>query len=135
MAQQRVANLLTGEGETQTLSDSSGYFVQGVTATVEQMNQLIAGRGLTAEYRGLVLDYSSPVALTFDFGSDTFNGNFSTANGFTGFQINGAVDGVNFGAADAGRTVNGSFFNGGLNASGAVNNGSQRGVFSTDLVN
>jgi hypothetical protein len=79
-----------------------------------------------------VLDYASPVQLNFNFDSNTFNGNFGTANGFNGFEIDGAVKGVNFSAADAGKEVVGSFFNGGLNASGAVNNGSQLGVFSTD---
>ena len=133
-AEQRVANLLTNEGTTQTLSDSDGYFVTGVTPTIEQMESFAAGR-VSATYSGQVLNYSSPVELTFNFDNRTFNGDFGTANSFNGFQINGAVDGVNFSASDAGKTVNGSFFNGGFNASGAVNNGSQAGVFSTDLVN
>ena len=133
-AEQRVANLLTDVGTTQTLSDSDGYFVTGTTPTVQQMEAFAAGR-VTATYSGQVLDYSSPVELSFNFDNRTFNGNFGTANGFNGFQIDGAVNGVNFSASDAGKTVNGSFFNGGFNASGAVNNGSQAGVFSTDLVN
>jgi len=133
-AEQRVANLLTDVGNTQTLSDSDGYFVTGVTPTIEQMESFAAGR-VSATYNGVVLNYSSPVELTFNFDNSTFNGNFETANSFNGFQIDGAVNGVNFSASDAGKTVNGSFFNGGFNASGAVNNGSQSGVFSTDLVN
>ncbi|GEM_PF-3431739 len=134
LAEQRVANLLSDKGTTRTLNDSDGYFVTGMTPTVEQMQSFAAGH-VSASYSGLVLDYDSPVKLTFNFGTNTFNGNFATANGFNGFQINGAVNGVNFGASDAGKTVNGSFFNGGFNASGGVNNGSQVGVFSTDLVN
>ncbi|GMQ88172.1 MAG: hypothetical protein BMS9Abin08_1399 [Gammaproteobacteria bacterium] len=134
LAEQRVASLLTDVGTTRTLSDSYGYFVAGVTPTIEQMEAFAAGR-VSATYNGVVLNYSSPVELTFNFDNNTFNGDFGTANSFNGFQINGAVDGVNFSAADAGKTVNGSFLNGGFNASGAVNNGSQAGVFSTDLVN
>ncbi len=84
----------------------------------------------SATYNGFVLDYASPVQLNFNFDSNTFNGNFGTANGFNGFEIDGAVKGVNFSAADAGKEVVGSFFNAGCNASGAVNNGTQLGVFS-----
>jgi hypothetical protein len=120
-----------GTTETILVSDSDGYFVQGLVATVEQMEAFAAGR-VSATYDGFVLDYASPVQLNFNFDSNTFNGNFGTANGFNGFEIDGAVKGVNFSAADAGKEVVGSFFNGGLNASGAVNNGSQLGVFSTD---
>jgi hypothetical protein len=135
LAQQRVsyfAGDLAGTSETKTISDSDGYFVQGLVATVEQMETFAAGR-VSATYNGFVLDYASPVQLNFNFDNRTFNGNFGTANGFNGFAIDGAVKGVNFSAADAGKEVVGSFFNGGLNASGAVNNGTQQGVFSTDL--
>ena len=106
--------------------------MHGAAATVEQMEAFAAGR-VSATYNGFVLDYASPVQLNFNFDNSTFNGNFGTANGFNGFVIDGAVKGVNFSAADAGKEVVGSFFNGGLNASGAVNNGTQLGVFSTDL--
>jgi hypothetical protein len=135
LAQQRVAYFigdLAGTSETTTISDSQGYFVGGVAATVEQMEAFAAGR-VSATYNGFVLDYASPVQLNFNFDNNTINGNFGTANGFSGFEIDGAVKGVNFSAADAGKEVVGSFFNGGTNASGAVNNGTQRGVFSTDL--
>jgi hypothetical protein len=134
LAEQRVANILTDQGTTQILSDSDGYFVNGMTPTIQEMQAFAAGHA-SAVYNGLVLDYASPVSLTFNFNSSTFNGDFGTANGFNGFQIDGAVSGVNFSASDAGKTVNGSFFNGGFNASGAVNNGSQAGVFSTNLAN
>jgi hypothetical protein len=134
LAEQQVANIITNQGTTTTLSDADGYFVYGMTPTIEQMETFAAGHA-SAVYNGLVLDYASPVALTFDFNSSTFAGDFTTANGFNGFQIDGAVSGVNFSASDAGKTVNGSFFNGGFNASGAVNNGTQTGVFSADLAN
>jgi hypothetical protein len=135
LAQQQIDYILgdnAGASDVNAISDSGGYFVGGLVATVEQMEAFAAGR-VSATYDGFVLDYASPVQLNFNFDNNTFNGNFGTANGFTGFEIDGAVKGVNFSAADAGKEVVGSFFNGGLNASGAVNNGAQRGVFSTDL--
>jgi len=135
LAQQRVSYFLgdrAGTSEINTISDSDGYFVHGLVATVEQMEAFAAGR-VSATYNGFVLDYASPVRLNFNFDNNTFNGNFDTANGFSGFEIDGAVNGVNFSATDAGKEVAGSFFNGGFNASGAVNNGTQTGVFSTDL--
>jgi hypothetical protein len=133
LAEQRLEFIL-GEGELPSvtvLQDSDGYFVVGTTATIEQMEAFAAGNAI-ANYSGYVLDYAAPMQLTFDFGGRTFDGNFSSANGFQGFDISGAVDGVNFAAQDGGREVAGSFFNGGFNASGAVNDGARVGVFSAD---
>jgi len=137
LAKQQLEFILgdkAGTIESTVSNDSDGYFVHGQVATVEQMQAFSAGR-VSATYNGFVLDFDSPAQLNFNFDNNTFNGNFGTANGFNGFAIDGAVNGVNFSASDAGKDVAGSFFNGGLNASGSVNNGTQQGVFSTDLTN
>ncbi len=136
IANLQLANILgvaATEGALPMDVDYDGYFVHGITATVAEMERFAAGR-VNASYNGYVLDYSAPVRLDFDFGNRTWNGNFGTANGFTGFNISGAVDGANFSASDGTRAVNGAFFNQGFNASGAVDNGSTVGVFSADLV-
>jgi len=112
---------------------SGGSFVFGTTATLDEMDRFSAGN-VQATYRGVVLDYNSAVTLNFDFRSDTFRGNFATENGFSGFEIDGNVQGINFAAQDGAKAVTGSFFNAGRNASGAVNNGTQLGVFATDHV-
>lgn len=112
---------------------SGGSFVFGRAATLDAMDRFSAGN-VQATYQGVVLDYNSAVTLNFDFRSDTFRGNFASGNGFSGFDIDGNVQGVNFAATDGAKAVTGSFFNAGSNASGAVTNGTQLGVFSADHV-
>jgi len=132
VSEQRVENILGGSNYVLSRADANGHFVSGTTATLDEMERFAAGHPI-ATYNGFVLDYASPVSLTFDFGKYSFNGNFGSANGFQGFAIDGVVNGANFQAKDSGREVRGSFFNQGFNTSGAVNNGSQLGVFSADL--
>jgi hypothetical protein len=133
-ASRRVADItgVVPDQETQ-LYASSGFFVYGETPTIEQMETFAAGR-VNATYRGTLIDFGSAVTLNFDFGANRWNGDFASENGFNGFTVsNGAVEGINFSAAEAGNLVNGSFFNQGFNAAGSATNGTQAGVFSTAL--
>lgn len=112
---------------------ANGYFAFGSTPTIEQMEAFAAGN-VSAVYQGVVLDYNSAVTMEFDFGEDTVVGTFASENGFEGFEATGAVEGVNFTAADGDNGFVGSFFSGGENVSGAVKNATQLGIFSADQV-
>ncbi len=112
---------------------AGGHFAFGRTATIDEMQRFAAGN-VTAVYRGVVLDYGSQVRMEFDLGNDTVVGRFASENGFNGFEATGAVDGVNFSAADGANGFIGSFFSGGENVSGAVKNATQLGVYSADHV-
>ncbi|TCK17625.1 hypothetical protein DFR30_0860 [Thiogranum longum] len=112
---------------------ANGYFAFGSTPTIEQMETFAAGN-VTAIYQGVVLDYNSAVTMEFNLGNDTVVGRFASENGFNGFEATGAVEGVNFTAADGDNGFVGSFFSGGENASGAVKNATQLGIFSADHI-
>ncbi len=112
---------------------SGGFFVFGKTATIEQMETFAAGN-VTAVYQGAVIDYGSAVTMEFDLGEKTVHGVFASENGFNGFHADGRVDGINFAGSNGDKKFTGSFFNAAENVSGAVNNGSQLGVFSADHV-
>ena len=114
-------------------SSPGGHFVFGKTATIDQMETFAAGN-VTAVYQGAVIDYGSAVTMEFDLGEKTVHGVFASENGFNGFQADGRVDGINFAGSDGDKRFTGSFFSAGENVSGAVNNGSQLGVFSADHV-
>ncbi len=117
--------------QTISFSHSSGFFVHGNTATIEQMQAFTAGSA-NAVYQGKMLGFGSPVTLQFNFSGGDFNGIFGDGNGFIGFEIGGVIQGVNFVADDGQNVVDGSFFNDGLTAAGAAKNQTQQGIFVTD---
>ncbi len=132
---QKVTRVNSGGTPTMQFDFSSpgGSFVFGKTATIEQMEAFAAGN-VIAVYQGAVIDYGSAVTMEFNLGEKTVHGVFASENGFNGFQADGNVDGINFAGSDGDKKFTGSFFNAAENVSGAVNNGSQLGVFSADHV-
>ncbi|VAW72818.1 hypothetical protein MNBD_GAMMA15-1821 [hydrothermal vent metagenome] len=114
-------------------NNANGEYVFGRVATLDQLQAFAAGN-VVAIYNGVVLDYQSAVSMQIHFGHNEVHASFASENGFDGFEITGALDGVNFSGehGDDGHRFAGSIFSAGENVSGAVVNDTQLGVYTAD---